>query len=229
MPGLEKHEKLIESRDKTMKKLFECIDGLDDVLGQNCCRVKVQALYDECICLQHSVAEKNSMLSDHEEEGVRVEQIDNRCKNSLHAARTYLLNLAPTKSNGFSKRSKTSSKVRELELKLLQEELEMQAEAETRLLEAEHSLKLMKLEKCKRKQIQAAKDQACLESLKDDESENGDLGSVMSAKDNPATNTENWVNSVVDQNANTAAAISLAPVRPLAFDLTNPNECFAFK
>ena len=82
-------------------------------------RVKVQALYDECISLQHSVAEKNSTLSDHEEEGVRTEalanseQIDNRCKNSFQAARTYLLNLSPTKSKGFSKRSKTSSKVRE--------------------------------------------------------------------------------------------------------------------
>ena len=226
MPGLEKHEKLIESREKTMKRLFECIDALDDVVGRNCRRVKVQALYDECISLQHSVAEKNSMLSDHEEEGVRAEalanaeQIDNRCKNSLQAARTYLLNLSPTKSKGFSKRSKTSSKVRELELKLREEELERQAEV--RLLEAEHNL--LKLEESKRKQIQAAKDQACLESLKDDESENGDLGSVISVKDNPATNTENWVNSVVDQNANTVAAVSLAPVRSLAFDLTNPNE-----
>ena len=213
-----------------MKSLFECIDALDDVVGRNCRRVKVQALYDECVSLQHSVAEKNSMLSDHEEEGVRAEalanaeQIDNRCKNSLQEARTYLLNLSPTKSKGFSKRSKTSSKVRELELKLREEELERQAEAEARLLKAEHNLKLLKLEESKRKQIQAAKDQACLESLKDDESENGDLGSVISVKDNPFTNTENWVNSVVDQNANTAAAMSLAPVRSLAFDLTKPNE-----
>ena len=119
------------------------------------------------------------MLSGHEEEDVRAEalanaeQTDNRCKNSLQAARTYLLNLSPTKSKGFSKRSKTSSKVRETELKLREEELERKAEAEARLLEAEHCLKLLKLEESKRNQIQAAKDQACLESLKDDESENG--------------------------------------------------------
>ena len=212
-----------------MKKLFGCIHALDDVVGRNCRRVKVQAHYDECISLQHSVAEKNSMLSDHEEQGVRAEalanaeQIDNCCKNSLQAARTYLLNLSPTKSKGFSKRWKTSSKVRKLDLKLREEELERQAEAEARLLEAEHNLKLLKLAESKRKQTQAAKDQACSESLKDDESENGDLGSVISAKDNPATNTENWVNSVVDQNANTAAAMSLTPVRSLAFDLKNPN------
>ena len=57
-----------------------------------------------------------------------------------------------------------------------------------------------------------------------DVSKSGDLGSVISAKDNPATNTDNWVNSVVDQNRNTAAAVSLAHVQSSAIDLTNPNE-----
>ena len=85
----EKIEKLLLDREKSIKKLFEALDTLDDNVNRSCRRIKIQALIDECVNLQHIVAEKNTKLSKSDSEGVRAEatanaeQVNDRCKQSL--------------------------------------------------------------------------------------------------------------------------------------------------
>ena len=208
----EKIEKLLLDREKSIKKLFEALDALDDNVNRICRRIKVQALIDECVNLQHIVAEKNTKLSKSDSEGVRAEatanaeQVNDRCKQSLEEARNYVFAQSPKsqKSKQSTKRSKTSSKARALvELQLEQEELERQAEAQKKLLEAEMHMKALQIEEATRKKVQAAKDKACLASIEDDESDNDPEESVISAKENAATKTAKWVNDIVANREST--------------------------
>ena len=100
----EKIEKLLLDREKSIKKLFEALDALDDNVNRSCRRIKVQALIDECVNLQHIVAEKNTKLSKSDSEGVRAEatanaeQVNDRCKQSLEEACNYVFaQLSPQK------------------------------------------------------------------------------------------------------------------------------------
>ena len=58
----EKVEKLLLDRKKSFKKLFEALNALDDNVNRSCQRIKVQALIDECVNLQHIVREKNEVV-----------------------------------------------------------------------------------------------------------------------------------------------------------------------
>ena len=208
----EKCEKLVLDREKSLKKLFEALDVLEDNVNRSCRRTKVQALINDCVNLQHIVAEKNTKLLKRDSEGVRAEatanaeQVNDRCRPTLESARNYVLAQSPKsqKSKESTKRSKTSGKTRALvELQLEKEELERQADAEKRLLEAEMHMKALQIEEATRKKVQAVKDRACLASIEDDESDNELEGSVISAKENAATKTAKWVNDIVANREST--------------------------
>ena len=82
-------------------------------------------------------------------------------------------------------------------MQLEQEELERQAEAQKKLLDAEMHMKALQIEEATRKKVQAANDKACLASIEDDELDNDPEESVISAKENAATKTAKWVNDMV--------------------------------
>ena len=89
-------------------------------------------MIDECVNLQHIVAEKNTELSKSDSEDVRAEatanseQVNDRCKPSLEEARNYVFAQFPKsqKSKQSTKPSKTSSRSRALVKLQLEEELE---------------------------------------------------------------------------------------------------------
>ena len=92
----EKIGKLLLERENFIKKFFEALDALVDNVNRSCRRIKVQALIDDCVNLQHFVAEKNTKLSKSDSEGVRAEAtanaelVNDRCKPSLEEARNYV-------------------------------------------------------------------------------------------------------------------------------------------
>ena len=128
------------------------------------------------------------------------------CKPSLEEARNYVFAQSPKsqQSKQSTKRSKTSSKARSLvEVQLEQEELERQAEAQKKLLEAEMHMKASQIEEATRKKVQAAKDKTSLASIEDDESHNDPDESVIPAKENAATKTAKWANDIVANREST--------------------------
>ena len=81
----------------------------------------------------------------------------------------------------------------QIELKMQEEKLERQAEAQKKLLEAELHLKLLQVDEEKRKNVQAAKDKAWL-SERDKNLEDGSVD--LENDENVQNVTEEWVNRV---------------------------------
>ena len=129
----------------------------------------------------------------------------NRCKPSLEEACNYDFAHSPKSLKSKStKRSNTSSKTRALvEIQIEEQELERQAEAQKRLLEAEMHMKALQIEEATRKKVQAVKDKACLASIEDDESDNDPEEPANSAKENAATKTAKGVNDIVANREST--------------------------
>ena len=118
--------------------------------------------------------------------------VNNFCREFFEKTQKYLREPTP-KIEGSKRSSKCSSMRAQIELKMQEEELERQAEAQKKLLEAKLHLKLLQVDEEKRKKVQAAKDKAWLSEL----DKNSEDGSVDLENDENVQNLkEEWVNRV---------------------------------
>ena len=62
------------ARDALKQKLLEKVDQLDDFLTQKTRRTKISKMLDECIDLQHQIAEKTAKLTENEGEAFAGKQ-----------------------------------------------------------------------------------------------------------------------------------------------------------
>ena len=119
-------------------------------------------------------------------------EVTNFCREIFEKTQKYLREPTP-KSEGSKRCSKCSSMRAQIELKMQEEELERQDEAQKKLLEAELHLKLLQVDEEKRKKVQAAKDKVWLSEL----NKNSEDSSVDLENDANVQNlTEEWVNRV---------------------------------
>ena len=187
-------EKLTQARDSLKHKLFERVEQLDEFVKQKHRRTKVSKLFDECNDLHHQIAEKTAKLLESEDEGVCKEAtevstvINNFCREIFEKTQKYIREPTP-KSDCSKVSTKCSSMRAQIELKMREEEIERQAEAQKKLLEAELHLKALRIEENKRKKIQAAKDKAWLSEL----DKNSEIGSVDLENEETENFTEKWV------------------------------------